>query len=258
MYSFTVDQLNLLLQDSSRAKLAVSIENGSLLYCTGDEPFEYDSDWYSPRAMEIEEVIHGEVGDNVSLEILDTDLEVRISNYSTPIGGSAVTWHLFLRTTGDWTLIATLDWVARECTWEEAFFKITISGSSGFRKRAGISMFSRLCDLKFGGTLCGYSGALKTCDGTFASCTTRGRTTQFRGFRWAPEAGLVLTINGVDHSYVTPPGENNTSFNPGIFQPPTKVASVRRPSGRIAPVGSAAADALSGGSAGHASGRRGY
>ena len=260
MFSYTAVQLNLLLADESKAKLAVEI--GTTRYCTGYERIEISGNQYIPRAMNIDSLSHGDSALQADLEFDDTDQALVMANYSSPWSGETMTWYFFLygRSTG-WEEIFSIDWGIRDCSWQEGLFKMALSGNTGFRRRAGLSTMSRQCDLKFKGTLCGYSGSDKTCDGTWADCTSKSNTTQFRGFRYAPRIGETINLEGgAAVPFTAPPGsaDDAPSFDPwiiGYANHPT--GGIHRPSGRTAPVGSPQAEALEGGAT-QPSGRRGY
>lgn len=216
MFDFTADQLNALLQDETRAKLAV--EFGGLYYCTGDDPITIDAQKYTPRGMRIKDLKYGESMMKTSLIIEDPERAITQVNYSSRFAGNDLIWHFLLRKSDDSDMIEIFEvtWHVRYCQWEGGKFRLNLFGATGFKRRAGISVFSRYCDLKFKGTLCGYAGGDKTCDGTWDDCTSKSNTTQFRGFRYAPVAGKVLLLdnNGRTVSWDPPPGAADAKFDP--------------------------------------------
>lgn len=238
MFTYTADQLNALLQDDTRAKMAV--EFSTYFFCSGNAPVTVDSDVYTPLGMEFGNLLHGEFGARTSLELQDNKYVLTYANYSTRFASMPMTWHfLLIGTDGEWVEIQTIDWYIRYCQWDQGLFKLNLFGNTGFKKRAGLSVMSRTCDLKFKGTLCGYAagGAIESCDGSHANCTARGRTTSFRGFRFAPEPGEVLETAGIRTRFLPPPPPADGGFNPDPWgeddSPPPVV--IHRPTGRRRP-----------------------
>lgn len=241
MFSFTADQLNLLLQNESKAKLAVEV--GTTRYCTGRDRIVVGGNQYVPRGMSLGGLKHGESELRGHVEFDDTDQYLVGLNYSTHWSGQTMTWNFFLKNSGNWEEIFEITWGVRECAWTEGLFKMQISGNTGFRKRAGLSTMSRQCDLRFKGTLCGYAGADKTCNGSWIDCTSKSNTTQFRGFRYAPKPGEQIQIEGGGSiGFNTPPPSGDDAWS-GL--PPWAISLVQgvrdedtqtmRPGGRRAP-----------------------
>jgi hypothetical protein len=217
---YTAAQLNALLQDETHAKMAV--EFGSYFYCTGQNSITYDSDLYSPKLMEFKSIIHGRHGARSSLDIADEDSVLISANYSSRFAGTAMNWHFHLRgADGSWEHIQTINWYIRYCQWDRKILRFNLLGNTGFKKRAGLSTMSRSCDLKFKGTLCGYAGAVKTCTGTLADCTSKSNQNQFRGFKYAPEPGMVLTASGSTHvnTHYQPPPPPGDEIVDDAFDP---------------------------------------
>lgn len=148
MPTLTSTQLEALALRDHEAKLAVEIDTASpLRYCTGINPVQVGSDWYTPRAIWYDLFKIAAPGDTVtSLTFDDLDNELRVAWYSERFSAADVTVYLLIRNIGEvtWTTTLSVVWKCRACRYtRDGKFIVDLYGAAGMRPRAGLRVGTR-------------------------------------------------------------------------------------------------------------------
>lgn len=217
-FPYSDAQSVLLRLRSGNKKLAVELGLTSpLRYCSGFDPIEHDSDWYSPRALDVGNIDIAGSGTTLTLFLDNTDGALSAQNFAETFSDTSVDLHIFLRERREaWTHILSLSWTCETVTWSRNSIELNLAWGVGVRPRAGLEVASQRCALAThwdttkspkGGPLCGYDGSDDRCMGTWDDCKdNKSNTAKFRGWRLAPEPSYSLKVQSGSFQFQTGPG----------------------------------------------------
>lgn len=147
MFGLTATQLALLQSPSQLVKGAVAIGTVSpLRYCTGVDPIQIDSNWYTPRMISFDDIkLDDPTGAATAVAIDDLEGDIRTAWYAERFSGLTADIYLFARTDGGtWTEVIDLSWIITTCSYNKrGQFRINLVGGAGLCPRAGLMTGNR-------------------------------------------------------------------------------------------------------------------
>lgn len=147
MLGLTATQLALLQDPAQQIKAAVAIGTAApLRYCTGANPIQIGADWYTPRAIEFDEIkLDDPIAATTTIVIDDLDGVLRTKWYSERFSGLTVDIYVYALADGaTWTEVVDLSWICTTVQFNrKGQMKLGLLGGAGLRPRAGLMTGNR-------------------------------------------------------------------------------------------------------------------
>lgn len=170
--------------------------------CSGLVPIVYDGEKYAPRGWKPGAIEGGNpenAGFTCTIEDIEGDLELRA--YSDGWTNAEATL-IILGAPWDGDVDDVEAWEPvtgkiSQASGGHIFMNLRVTGGVGLESKSGLQVGDSLCRLTYKGARCKYAGSELTCPRTFDACENRlagDNTANFRGARYAPEAGTVLHL----------------------------------------------------------------